>query len=80
MSACSIIALISSSTAAYFFLPTVNEPTMFPVAAATAPTSAEAPPPPGVGALLASTSTNARQLCNVMSSILFVILSINHYI
>ncbi len=54
-------ARISSSTSAYFFFPTVSEPTMLPKAVPTAPTRAAAPPPPGVGALEASTSTNLRQ-------------------
>src|SRR5699024_8678896 len=57
----SFSAYISSSTSAYFFLPTVRLPTMFPRAVPTAPTSADAPPPPGTGALEASTSTNSLQ-------------------
>ena len=36
-------------------------PTMFPRAVPMAPTRAEAPPPPGTGALDASTSTNSLQ-------------------
>src|SRR5699024_189572 len=50
---------ISSSTSAYFFLPTVRLPTIFPRAIPTAPTRADAPPPPGTGALEARTSTNS---------------------
>ena len=44
-----MISLISSSTSLYFFLPTVKLPTMSPKAHPIAPTSPEAPPPPGVG-------------------------------
>ena len=50
---------ISASTSAYFFLPTVRLPTIFPSAVPIAPTSADAPPPPGTGAFDASTSTNS---------------------
>ncbi len=49
-------ARTSSSTAAYVFFPTVRLPTMEASADASAPTHALAPPPPGVGAALASWS------------------------
>ena len=50
MLSCSAAAMMSASTSLYFFLPTVRLHTMQPSAAPRAPTSADAPPPPGVGA------------------------------
>ena len=63
--------MISASTSAYFFLPTVKLPTMLPSAIPTAPTNADAPPPPGTGALDASTSTNSSHVFLVNPMMLF---------
>ena len=56
-----------SANSAYFFLPTVKDPTILPSAVPMAPTSAAAPPPPGAGASEARTSTNLREVSRVIS-------------
>ena len=77
-SAFSFKAMMSASTSAYFFLPTVRLPTILPSAVPIAPTSADAPPPPGTGAFVDNTSTkssheyvvkliNNLQLCSFLS-------------
>ena len=70
-------SLISSSTSAYVFFPTVRLPTILPSAIPIAPVKAAAPPPPGTAALLASTSIKSSHVCNLKflfeSSMLYLI-------
>ena len=59
-----IISSMRPCTSAYFLLPLVRLATMAPRDAAMAPAMAEAPPPPGVGALEVSSPKKPSTVCS----------------